>query len=91
MANHKSAKKRIRVTERRSERNKAALSKVKTLVKKVYATDEKEQAEPLLKEAVSFLDKVSGKGKIHKNNAGRQKSALTRYVNTLETKTKAKA
>ena len=83
MAHHKSAKKRIRTSERRRVRNQAALSQVRTLIKKVYATTDQQEAEKYLKEAVSFIDKNIGKGRIHKNTGGRRKSALTRYVNNL--------
>jgi len=83
MAHHKSAQKRIRQSKKRSERNKAALSKVKTLVKKVYSTEDKTQAETLLKSAVSTIDKETAKGRLHKNTAARKKSKLVKYVNTL--------
>ncbi|MEW6196873.1 MAG: 30S ribosomal protein S20 [Bacteroidota bacterium] len=83
MAHHKSAQKRIRSTKKRAIRNKTALSKIKTLVKKVYSTDDKAKAEVFLKEAVATLDKQSTKGRIHKNNAARKKSALTKHVNKL--------
>lgn len=83
MAHHKSAKKRIRVSERRRERNKASLSQMRTLIKKVYGTKEKEQAEVYLKEAVSYIDKTVSKGRMHKNTAARNKSKLVRFVNTL--------
>ncbi len=83
MAHHKSAQKRIRQTLKRTQRNKAALSKIKTLIKKVYNTKDKELAEKYLKEAISTLDKQAEKGRIHKNNAARKKSALTKYVNSL--------
>ena len=83
MAHHKSAQKRIRSNKRKQIRNKAALSKVKTLVKKVYTTEDKAQAELILKEAVATLDKQAAKGRIHKNNAARKKSSLTKYVNNL--------
>jgi len=83
MAHHKSAQKRVRSSKRREERNKAALSKVKTLVKKVFATEDSVKAQEYLKEAVAFLDKTASKGRIHKNNAARKKSALTLHVNKL--------
>ncbi|MFZ6032329.1 30S ribosomal protein S20 [Melioribacter sp. Ez-97] len=86
MAHHKSAIKRIRQTETRTKRNKAALSKVKTLIKKVYSSEDKETAEKNLKAAVSALDKESAKGRIHKNNASRKKAALTKHVNKLAAK-----
>ncbi|MEJ5352377.1 MAG: 30S ribosomal protein S20 [Melioribacteraceae bacterium] len=83
MAYHKSAQKRIRQTIKRTLRNKAALSKIKTLVKKVYSTQDKELAEKYLREAVATLDKQAAKGRIHKNTAARKKSAITKYVNSL--------
>lgn len=83
MAHHKSAKKRVRSSKKRQERNKAALSKAKTLIKKVYATEDAEEAQKSLKEVVSFLDKTASKGRIHKNNVARKKSALTKHVNKL--------
>ncbi|MBS3946191.1 MAG: 30S ribosomal protein S20 [Melioribacter sp.] len=83
MAHHKSAKKRIRQSKKRSERNKAALSKVKTLVKKVYTTEDKPQAETILKSAVATLDRETSKGRLHRNTAARKKSQLTKHVNKL--------
>ena len=83
MAHHKSAKKRVRSSKKRQERNKAALSKAKTLIKKVYATEDSVEAQKNLKEVVSFLDKTASKGRIHKNNVARKKSALTKHVNKL--------
>lgn len=86
MANHVSAKKRIRTNEKRRIRNKASLSKVKTLMKKVYDSKDKTEGETNLKEAVSVIDKTAGKGRLHKNNAARKKSVLTKFVNTIEAK-----
>lgn len=84
MAHHKSAKKRIRTSEKRREMNQNASSRMKTLVKKVFSTNDKEEAEKYLKEAVSSLDKNATKGRIPKNNASRKKASLTKYVNNLE-------
>lgn len=86
MAHHKSAKKRIKTSEKKRVRNKAALSKVKTLVKKIYSLEDKVEAAEVLKEATKVLDKTAAKGKIHKNNAARKKSALTKHVNKLAVK-----
>jgi small subunit ribosomal protein S20 len=83
MAHHKSAKKRVRSSKKRQIRNKAALSKVKTLVKKVYDTTDAAKAQENLKEAVAFLDKTVSKGRMHKNTVARKKSALTKHVNKL--------
>ncbi len=83
MANHKSAKKRIRTNERRRVRNKASMSTLKTLTKKLYDPKEKENAEVNLKETVSFIDRTISKGRIHRNTGARKKSTLTKYVNKL--------
>jgi small subunit ribosomal protein S20 len=83
MANHKSAKKRIKTNEKSRVRNRATISKLKTLVKKVEGSEDKAEAEILYKDAVSYIDRVAAHGKIHINTASRRKSALTTYVNSL--------
>ena len=87
MANIKSAKKRVLVAQRNEERNKAANSRVKTYVKKVYAaaeTGDKAAAEAALKDAVVELDKATSKGIFHKNTTSRKVSRLTKMVNKME-------
>ncbi|MCD8361482.1 MAG: 30S ribosomal protein S20 [Lachnospiraceae bacterium] len=86
MANIKSAKKRILVTETRTAKNKAIKSKVKTMVKKVYAAiDEKDQeaAKAALKEAISTLNKAGSKGVYHRNTVSRKISRLQKAVNEM--------
>jgi len=84
MANHKSAKKRIRQSEKRRVRNQAAQTKMKTLVRKVHTASDKAAAGVVLKDAVSYIDKSVSKGRMHKNTAARKKSSLTKHVNKLE-------
>lgn len=86
MAHHKSAKKRIKVSEKRRQINKASISKSRTLVKKVFDSEDKTEAAVALKEAVSYLDKVVSKGRLHKNTVARKKSQLTKHVNKLAAK-----
>ena len=84
MANIKSAKKRILVSEKRAAKNKAVRSKVKTAVKKVdaaIAANDKAAAQVALKNAVSELDKAMRKGIYHKNTCARKVSRLTVAVN----------
>ena len=86
MANIKSAKKRILVAKKREERNKAAKSKVKTLVKKVEAAAKagnKEEAAKALIVATSAIDKAASKGIYHKNTAARKISRLNLLVNKI--------
>jgi len=87
LANIKSAKKRILVTEIRTERNKAIRSGVKTAVKKVYAAidaNDKEAAKAALLAATSAIDKATSKGVYHKNYASRKISRLSIAVNKMD-------
>ena len=86
MAHHKSAKKRIKVSEKRRQINKASISKSRTLVKKVLETKDKTEAAVALKDAVSYLDKTVSKGRLHKNTVARKKSQLAKHVNKLAAK-----
>lgn len=56
---------------------------MRTLVKKVMSTENKEEAAAYLKDAVSLIDRLSTKNIIHPNTAARKKSQLTTYVNNL--------
>lgn len=81
---HKSAQKRARQAIKRTERNKFYKARIKTAVKNVLASKNKENAEKELKSAVSMLDKVASKGVIHMNEAANKKSKLTRHVNKMK-------
>lgn len=86
MANIKSAKKRIKVIETKTLRNKAIKSKVKTLVKKVesaVAASDKELATTCLNDASVAISKACSKGIYHKNTAARKISRLTKAVNSI--------
>ncbi len=83
MANHKSAEKRIRSNAKRRAVNKKSISKLKTLVGNALATETKVDAETVYKNAVSHIDKMVAKGRIHRNTGARRKSALTKHVNNL--------
>ncbi len=56
---------------------------MKNLVNSVYEAGDKAEAEENLKKAVSYIDRITVKGILHKNNAARQKAKLTKYVNNL--------
>ena len=86
MANIKSAKKRILVIDKKTERNKAIRSKVKTYVKKVNAAIEsgdKAAAAQALVEATSVISSASSKGVYHKSTASRKVSRLAKAVNKM--------
>lgn len=86
MANIKSAKKRVLVIKTKTERNKAAKSRVKTYIKKVdaaIAAGDKAAANEALLAATSEIDKAQRKGIYHKNTASRKVSRLALAVNKL--------
>ena len=84
MPQHKSAEKRIRISARRAARNKANISRLKTLIKKVRSAKAKEEATTALKEAVKYLDKMAAKGVIHRNKAANQKSRLSKAAGKIQ-------
>lgn len=83
MPQHASAAKRVRSSARRRARNKANLSRMKTLIKKVRSAKDKQAASAALRAAVKFLDEIAAKGIIHRNKAANQKSKLTQLVNKM--------
>ncbi|MBQ0042148.1 MAG: 30S ribosomal protein S20 [Lachnospiraceae bacterium] len=86
MANIKSAKKRILVSQTKADRNKAIRSSVKTACKKVYAAidaNDKEAAKAALVNATSVIEKATSKGVYHANYASRKVSRLAIAVNKL--------
>ena len=84
MAQHASAAKQARQAQRRRLRNKHYQSLMKTMIKKVRTTKEKEKAQQVLRQTVKLLDKLATKGIIHHNNAANQKSKLTKLVNAMK-------
>ena len=87
MANIKSAKKRIKVINKKTLRNKMIKSQVKTAMKKVVVAvnaGDKETAVVALKGAMSAIDRAYVKGIYHKNNAARKVSRLTLAVNKMD-------
>ena len=86
MATHKSAIKRSRQNEQRKLRNKSVKSFLRTNIKQVTsAVDAKDaaKARESLDKAVPVIDKAASKGVIHKRNAARKISRLTRAVNAV--------
>jgi small subunit ribosomal protein S20 len=79
MANHASALKRMRQSEKRRVRNMSYRSKVKTAIKKyLRSVEEKDgQAAGLLSEATSLLHKGVTKGIFHRNTASRTVARLS--------------
>ncbi len=86
MANIKSAKKRIKVTETKTLRNRMIKSALKTTLKKfeiALASGNVETAKTAYISAGRALDMAASKGVIHKNMAARKKSRLALKLNAL--------
>ena len=87
MANHKSAEKRNRQAQNRRLRNRINRSKMKNVVRSLNEAIDSgavEEAKEALQVAVPVIAKTASKGTIHKKNASRKISRLTRRVNALE-------
>ena len=84
MANHKSAFKRMRISEKRRVVNRQNRKRLTTLIKRLRSAESKEEAQKLLPETVALLDRSASKKLIHRNKAANQKSNLTRLVNNLK-------
>lgn len=86
MANIKSAKKRINTINRQTLENKRVKSEINTSIKKFKASvdaGDKELATKLLAETMSLVDSAASKNIIHKANADRKKSRLSKYLTKL--------
>lgn len=86
MANIKSAKKRIKIIEKKTLRNRIIKSKVKTATKKVILAvnnNNLEEAKLAYANAASEIDKAVSKGVFHKNNGARKKASLSKLINSI--------
>ncbi len=83
MANIASAKKRIRSSARKRERNRVFRTGARTYVKNTRELIEQgdiEAAEEMARKASSTLDKAASKGILHKRNVARRKSRLMKAL-----------
>jgi len=83
MANHQSAKKRIRQNEARRLHNRYYHVTARNAVKDLRNTEDKAEAEAKLPKVFSMLDKLAKRNIIHKNKAANLKSKLARYVKKI--------
>ena len=84
MANHKSALKRVRQTETRNERNRYQHKTTRNAVRAIRGITDKTEAEKLVPEVTSMLDKLAKTNVIHKNKAANLKSSIKRHINGLK-------
>ncbi len=86
MANSAQARKRATQAETRRQRNASRRSMMRTYVKKVLnaiTTGDKNTAQETFKTAAAILDRMAGKGLIHKNKAARHKSRLNAQIKAM--------
>jgi len=87
VANHKSALKRVRQTEKRRLRNRTTMSQMRTAMKKyrqLLAQSQADEAEKALPGIYAVIDRTWRKGVIHANTAARYKSRLARALKNLQ-------
>jgi small subunit ribosomal protein S20 len=83
MANHKSALKRIRTSEKKRVLNKYQHKTTRNAIKAIRIATDKTEATEKLPTVVSMIDKLAKKNIIHANKASNLKSKLTRHVASL--------
>ncbi|MCK5374869.1 MAG: 30S ribosomal protein S20 [Alphaproteobacteria bacterium] len=86
MANHASAKKRVRRNQKHAEVNKSRRSRIRTFVKKVEAAisaKDADTAKEALKVAQPELQKGAAKGILHKNVVARKLSRLSARIKAI--------
>jgi len=83
MANHQSARKRIRANGTKRLRNRYQLKTCKTAIKELKKTKDKQEATNLFKSVTAMLDKLATKNVIHKNKAANNKAHLAKHINNL--------
>jgi len=89
MADHFSALKRARQTEKRTTRNRTNTSRLRTSLRSLreaLAKGDKQAAEQTFRQTVSALDKAIQKGVLHENTASRYKSRLSARLKALQAK-----
>ncbi len=87
MANHFSALKRARQTEKRTEVNRSNKSRLRTALRRfrtALAGGNRETAQQMFAETASALDKAAKNGVIHKNTASRSKARLNARLNAMK-------
>lgn len=80
MPKAKSVLKRQRQTARRTARNKAVRSRVKTLERRVREAPSPEEAQERFRELQKRIDKAAAKGIIHPNKAARRKASIAKSL-----------
>jgi len=83
MANHQSAKKRIRQNEKRRIHNRYFAVSTRNAIRKLREKTDKKEAEEMIPEVSSMIDKLARRNIIHKKKAANLKSKLTKFAASL--------
>ena len=83
MANHKSALKRIRTSEKKRVLNRYQHETTRNAIKALRLATVKGEASEKLSSVISMIDKLAKKNIIHANKASNLKSKLTKHVASL--------
>ena len=83
MANHKSAKKRMRQDAKKRVHNRFYKKTARTAIQRLRALEDKKDAETFLPKVFSMVDRLAKNNQIHKNKAANLKSGLSKFVANL--------
>jgi small subunit ribosomal protein S20 len=83
MANHKSAIKRNRQSDRKKLQNRYFAKTARNAIKELRANTNKTEAQTLLPKVSAMLDKLAKKNLIHANKASNLKSSLAKHTNSI--------
>ena len=83
MANHKSAKKRARQSDKKRLHNRFYKKTARTAIKRLRSLTDATEAEAFLPKVVSMIDRLAKKNQFHKNKAANLKSKLMTSVAQL--------
>ncbi len=84
MANHKSAKKRVRQDLKKRLHNRFYKKTARSAIQTLREIENKEEAQKFLPRVVSMLDRLAKRNQIHKNKAANLKSKLANHISGLE-------
>lgn len=83
MANHKSAKKRMRQDAKKRLHNRFYKKTTRTAISRLRGMEDQKEATAFLPKVVSMIDRLAKKNQIHKNKAANLKGKLAKYVGGL--------
>lgn len=83
MANHKSAKKRVRQDAKKRLHNRYYKKSTRTAITNLRNIESADEAKAFLPKVVSMIDRLAKKNQIHKNKAANLKAKLAKHIDRL--------